>query len=183
VIPANDVMLKTRRGILRSSSGSVTYSATHRAKAEIDVKALAEILGGHVPGGGHAWTPQRLERIFQERTGRPGVWSHYEIGIKSFLAVFPKTFELFGTDGQYVQLRQKVATAVLDDPEEAMVRLAKAAKDPSSVTMRNGMRIALPELGQHRLKVAYQEDPSLARGTIKFQRTQNAQPDESGLED
>lgn len=166
MIAANDVLQKTKRGLLRSSSGSVTYSASHRLKAELDVKVLAEFLGDSPPGRSVFWTPQRLEMLFKERTGRVGVWNHYEIGIAAFLALFPKTFELFG-GSQYVQLRQKILTVVLDNIEEAMVNLAKASKDSASVTMRNGMPLIVPDMGPHRMKVAYQESLAMANSQLR----------------
>jgi hypothetical protein len=95
---------------------------------ELDVIDLARILDGGIPGGGHAWTPRKLERIFRERTGRPGTWAHYEVSMIQFLQLFPKTFELFGPDHQSVRLKHHVTTAVLDVSEDAMRRLACARK-------------------------------------------------------
>jgi len=126
VVDSCDIHKKTKKGLLRESSGTVTYSDTHRRRVELDVIELAKILDGGIPGGGHAWTPRKLERIFRERTGRPGVWAQYEMPLKFFLQTFPKTFEQFGPDYQFARLRHHVTTSVLDVGEDAMRRLACA---------------------------------------------------------
>lgn len=128
VVPARDVVLKTKKGLLRSASGTITYSSTHRTKAELDVEFLAQVLLGGPPGGGHHWTLPKLETQFFERTGRPGVWQHYEIGFPAFLELFPKTFEMFGGEKQFVRLCRYGSSTVLDDVEDAMLRLAKSRK-------------------------------------------------------
>jgi len=166
VVDSKDCFKKTAKGLKRSSSGSVTYSHTHRMKVELDVTELGHILKGQVPGGGHAWTPRRLEWIFKERTGRPGCWVHYDVGIKAFLLLFPKTFEMFGNDHEFVRLRQ--GTAVLDVHEDAMVRLAMAREhghtsphglwSPHNVEgarTQKGEPISLPELSTHRMKTTF----------------------------
>lgn len=126
VVDSCDIHKKTKKGLLRESSGTVTYSDTHRRRVELDVIELARILDGGIPGGGHAWTPKKLERVFRERTGRPGVWAHYEISLKHFLQLFPKTIEQFGPDHQFVRVRHHGTTSVLDVSEDAMRRLACA---------------------------------------------------------
>lgn len=126
LVEANDMHVKTKKGLIRDSSGFVTYSETHRRKAEIDVMFLAQILNGGIPGGGHAWTPRKLERIFKERTGRGGTWSHYEVPLKHFLTLFPKTFEQFGPDMQFVRLRHMLKPQLMDNVQDAMARLACA---------------------------------------------------------
>jgi len=126
LVEANDKHIKTKKGLIRESSGFVTYSDTHRRKVEIDVRAIAEILNGGVPGGGHAWTPKKLQKIFKERTGRDGTWCHYEVPLKHFLSLFPKTFEQFGSDMQFVRLRHMLRPSLMDNTEEAMSRLACA---------------------------------------------------------
>jgi hypothetical protein len=96
-------------------------------KVELDVGDLVQIVNGGIPGGGHAWTPKKLERIFRERTGRPGVWAHYEMPFKQFLQLFPKTFEQFGNEHQFLRLRHVGKRAlVLDVSEDAMCRLGCA---------------------------------------------------------
>jgi len=126
LVDANDQHLKTKKGLLRASSGFVTYSETHRKKAEIDVCFICEILNGGIPGGGHAWTPTKLERTFKERTGRGGTWAHYEVPLKHFLSLFPKTFEQFGPDMRFVRLKNMLKPQLMDRTEDAMRRLACA---------------------------------------------------------
>lgn len=167
VIAANDVFRKTKHGLHRSSSGSVTFSQTHRMKVELDADFLAQILGGQCPGGGlpaqtATWTPRRLEWIFKERTGRSGCWIDYDIGIKAFLLVFPKTFELIGPDCQYVQLRRKISTTVVDNIDDVMIRLAQARHGEglsraSGTPVRSA--VVLPGLDVHRIKVVYSPYP------------------------
>lgn len=124
LVEANDKHVKTKKGLLRDSSGYVTYSETHRQKTEIDVMFLAQIVNGGIPGGGHAWTPKKLERVFKERTGRVGTWNNYEVPIKHFLSLFPKTFEQFGQDIQFVRLKHMLKPQLMDRTEDAMSRLA-----------------------------------------------------------
>jgi len=126
LVEARDQHVKTRKGLIRVSSGHVTYSESHRAKAEIDVMMLAQIVNGGVPGGGHAWTPQKLQIVFKERTGRHGTWKNYEVPLKHFLSLFPKTFEQFGPDMRFVRLRHTLRPALMDSTEDAMARLACA---------------------------------------------------------
>jgi len=204
LVEARDTMVKTKKGLLRDSSGFVTYSETHRRKVEIDAIFLAQIVNGGIPGGGHAWTPKVLERIFKERTGRIGSWNHYEVPIKHFLALFPKTFQQFGPDMQFVRLRNLLRPVLVDDSEDAMSRLACArergfiepqphiegtvglhneelmetfaAIDDGQATSFADIKLnlraktaCLPELRDHRMKVAYKSTdvravtPNLAR--------------------
>jgi hypothetical protein len=155
VVSARDKIEKTRKGLVRTSSGTVTYSATHRLKVELDVEMLAQICGDDVPGGGHSWTPKRLEWVFKERTGRPGSWKHYDIGMTNFLCLFPKTFELFAGN-TFVRLRRgKGRGHVLDHVEDVMAHLGQvAALGPGALSKSQSDSI-LPELGAHRMKAAY----------------------------
>lgn len=181
VISARDQVQKTPNGLIRSSSGSVTYSHTQRQKAEIEVQELAHILSDGPPSGSPGWTPKKLEWIFKERAGRPGVWGHYNIGIKAFLLCFPKTFEMYGNGQEFVRLRRARNTIVLDDAEEAMTRLARARwhgyiqqqpmmpgkvtnplvelvhKDEDGRVMKKEINplLQLPTLTTNRLKVAF----------------------------
>lgn len=177
VVSARDKVQRTQQGLLRSSSGSATYSQTQRQKAEIEVAELAEIMAGSdVP-----WTPKKLEHIFKERHGRIGVWGHYDLGMRAFLSCFPKTFEIYGKDGEFVRLRRARNSTVLDHGEDAMRRLARARshgflqREPSpripnkqhpdvghNKTKVTEPLLALPSLKSNRLKVAFtpHEDPS-----------------------
>jgi len=128
-ISARDQLMKTKDGILRTSSGSVVYSDTHRKKVELDVRELARILAHEgIPGGGHAWTVKKLERVFRERAGRCGSWAHYEVPFREFLLAFPKTFQLF-KGGECVRVLHANRPLVLDESEAALVRLAKAREN------------------------------------------------------
>eukprot|EP00931_Biecheleriopsis_adriatica_P116888 TRINITY_DN92472_c0_g1_i1.p1 TRINITY_DN92472_c0_g1~~TRINITY_DN92472_c0_g1_i1.p1 ORF type:complete len:307 (+),score=37.84 TRINITY_DN92472_c0_g1_i1:68-988(+) len=194
VVSARDQLGKTKKGLVRSSSGTVTYSNTHRMKVELDVHTLAEILGDGVPGGRHAWTPSRLEFEFVHRTGRPGAWNHYDVGIIPFMLLFPKTFDLFGPSHDYVRLTRKISTTVLDNIEDALVRLARSREDGSvqhtlteaqfSETskwaeqhlekagfMKSGPKAKLyPDLKSHRLKATYRGKGDVTSSTWRSSR-------------
>jgi len=126
VISARDQVQKTANGLRRTSSGSVTYSHTQKQKAELEVQEIAHIIGDPAPGGAHAWTPKKVQKLFKERTGRVGVWKHYDIGLTPFLLCFPKTFEMYGANHEYIRLRRAGNTNVLDSAEDFMARLARA---------------------------------------------------------
>jgi hypothetical protein len=156
-VSARDKIDKTRKGLSKSSSGTVTYSANHRLKIELDVEMLCQICGDDVPGGGHSWTPRRLEWVFKERTGRPGSWNHYEVGIIAFLKLFPKTFELF-KGNEFVRLRRPGKGHVLDHVEDVMTKLAQASVAKSlgpKALPADHVGVALPELSKHRIKATY----------------------------
>lgn len=174
VVSAHDKLTRTKKGLARTSSGTVTYSATHLMRLELDARDVAQVLVGDVPGGGHAWAPKRLEHIFRERTGRAGCWATHGLSFMAFLSLFPKTFEIFA-EGDFVRLRTgcKGCAALLDTPEEAVVRLARARsgqeqremdeedrgapKNSSPLSRRGGGACALrlPDLSTNRFKVAY----------------------------
>jgi len=165
VVSARDKIQKTQTGLVRSSSGTATYSQTQRQKSEIEVQELADIMAGSAQ---LAWTPKKLEHIFKERTGRSGVWVHYDLGIRAFLLCFPKTFELYGRDHEYVRLRRARNSVVLDHPEEAMTRLARARshgflqQNPTVPGTIASPPVALPSLKSNRLKVGFftHEEPA-----------------------
>lgn len=159
VVSARDKIQKTQTGLVRSSSGTATYSQTQRQKAEIEVQELTHIMAEAAVG--FIWTPKKLAHVFKERTGRAGVWAHYDLGVRAFLLCFPKTFELYGKDHEYVRLRRARNNSVLDHPEEAMTRLARArshgflqqhASVPGSIASTDTV---LPELKTNRLKVSF----------------------------
>lgn len=164
VLSARDKLTKTKHGLVRTSSGTVTFSNTHREKAELDVQLLADIISEGVPGGGHNWTPKKLEHVFQMRSGRPGVWAHYEVPFVAFLHLFPRTFEMFGNNG-YVRdrARRTRGTKILDNMEDAVARLARARESgavekfaqPDGGKSHKSEDLALPELKQHRFKAAF----------------------------
>jgi len=162
VVSARDKVDKTGKGVHRSSTGTVTYSATHRMKVELDVEVLGGILKEGVPGGGPCWTPKKLERIFRERTGRQGTWAHYEVPFVQFLQLFPKTFQLLGHSNEYIRLRHKNMHGILDHGEEVIIRLAKARElgyVERGCQVKNSYRcesdVVLPDLQRNRVKSMY----------------------------
>jgi len=184
ILSARDRIYKTKRGQLRNSSGSITYSASHLLKVELDVEDLANIARCHPPGGAHDWTLPKLEWVFKERTGRVGSWAHYEVPFRSFLALFPKTFEFVGD--KFVRLRHRSMSRVLDKPQEAIIRLARARYngilEPVEVVGQAQVDAlvhelcpelqkppATPslELQKHRLKVAYLPHDQTASSTLR----------------
>ncbi|CAE8587153.1 unnamed protein product [Polarella glacialis] len=183
MIEARDTLGKTQKGLLRSSSGTVTYSSSHRLKVELDVEILAQILGEGIPGGAHAWTPSKLQQFFFMRTGRRGSWEHYRVGIVPFMMLFPKTFDLLGPNSENVRLVRKVGTVVLDNIEDALVRLSRSRETDAIEhhLPEDGMREArnisevrvLPEVRSNRLKVGYypsKGDPRSATSTVRSLR-------------
>lgn len=168
VVSARDQIFKcSQKGQARTSSGYVTYSATHCLKAEIDVEMLASLVKEGVPRGGHHWTPKVLERIFRERTGRQGSWAHYGVPFKEFLRLFPRTFEMFGPKDDFVRSKNGGMQKILDNVEDAMVLLAKAREegfvdhhnhaDKAAATVggQGKQTVALPALHQHRVKAVF----------------------------
>jgi len=184
VVHTQDTLTRTKHGLLRSSSGVVTYSFSHRTKVELDVFELARILHDGLPGSGHTWKPQQLERIFRERTGRRGSWAHYEVPFKEFLALFPRTFERFGLDNQFVRLRFKQNPHVLDVSEEALVHLARAREhgivEPRPHTVGCGSVKAkaaeLHELRMHRFKAVFRPKDSGGGGRGEEEGRDGASP-------
>eukprot|EP00929_Paragymnodinium_shiwhaense_P025423 TRINITY_DN15380_c0_g1_i1.p1 TRINITY_DN15380_c0_g1~~TRINITY_DN15380_c0_g1_i1.p1 ORF type:complete len:332 (+),score=62.22 TRINITY_DN15380_c0_g1_i1:119-1114(+) len=163
VVPARDSVQRTRTGLLRSSTGLVTYSDTHRKKVELDVQELARILANEgQPEGGHFWTARKLERVFRYRTGRCGSWGHYEVPFVEFLTLFPRTFAIFN-NGENVRLRSDRKSTVVDVSEDALIRLARARHtghvEQWVKVMGSQHKTAepniLPELQHHRMKCVY----------------------------
>jgi len=169
VVSARDSLFKTRNGHLRSSTGVVTYSDTQRKKLELDVQELTRILAneGH-PQGGHFWTPKKLERVFKYRSGRPGVWGHYDVPFGDFLKMFPRTFDIFN-HGENVRLQGTRKAVVVDIGEDAVVRLARARTHghveghvevdgcnhgKGGLTFKEPPKI-LPDLHKHRMKAVF----------------------------
>lgn len=168
VVSARDQVFKcSKNGQARTSSGYVTYSATHRDRAEIDVEMLACLVKEGVPRGAHHWTPKVLERIFRERTGRSGTWAHYGVPFKEFLRLFPRTFEMFGPQDAFVRSKNPGMQKILDKVEDAMVLLAKARdegfvdhhnhadKAAATIGGQGKQNVALPALHQHRVKAVF----------------------------
>eukprot|EP00933_Yihiella_yeosuensis_P005975 TRINITY_DN110597_c0_g1_i1.p1 TRINITY_DN110597_c0_g1~~TRINITY_DN110597_c0_g1_i1.p1 ORF type:complete len:299 (-),score=32.03 TRINITY_DN110597_c0_g1_i1:23-919(-) len=191
VISAKDTVQKTKKGLMRTSSGSVTYSNQHRLKVELDVLDLAQFLKEGVPGGAHEWTCAKLERFFRERTGRIGSWAHYDVGFIPFCLLFPKTFELFGPGNGNIRLTRKVSSTVIDNIEDVLVRLARGREtgtidkylsdfqDKDQVSVKAQL---LPALQKNRFKASYKLGGSTSPSTtMRSTRPADAVRDSDGF--
>lgn len=189
VVSAKDKLLKTRQGLMRQSSGTITYSHSHLTKLELDVTVLAQIVNEGVPGGGHAWTLKKLERVFRERTGRSGTWVYYEVPFRQFLLLFPKTFDVFGPDASFIRLRCPLRPRVMDNPQDAIVRLACARERGvveqhppiegclASTRPASRQEVAeLPKLKKNRLKAVFQASGPLVQEQERPETRRSASP-------
>jgi len=150
MVDAGDVLEKTKRGLLRSSTGHVTYSAKERMAFELDAEDLVNLLQ-QSPAQGKLWTLTSLEQAFRDQLGRRGSWAMHHIALGVFLAMFPRTFYVFG---DFVRVLHASRTKVVDDGEDVMVRLA--------LTLRDGVPAkglaasqSLPDLGSIRVKAKF----------------------------
>lgn len=125
-VPARDRLVKTRLGLVRYSTGYVRYSAVQGIKFRADAADLARLLRDITPHNSKVWTIYKLESTFRQRVGRPGSWSRYHLCFKTFLALFPKTFELYGPSSECVRVWSASRQAVVESEEEVMKRLAWA---------------------------------------------------------
>jgi len=123
-VPSRDVIEKTKKGLLRTSSGHVTYSASDRMRFELDAAELIRILREVRPHSSPSWTLVALEKVFQDHTGRRGCWIRNHLPIGVFLTLFPRTFEAFGGNGEFVRILHRSRTHVVDNGDDTMVRLA-----------------------------------------------------------
>jgi len=181
VCSAKDSLKQTKKGLVRTSSGTITYSHSHYMKMELDAGILAQILCGGVPAGGHAWTPKQLQFAFKENTGRTGTWTHYDVSFMAFLYAFPKTFDIFGGSGEFVKLKKPRSPTLMDHPQDAIIRLARArdtgfVQPHAEVNGPDGPKgrlkhktVSLPELKQHRLKAVYRphEEGSMSQSSSR----------------
>jgi hypothetical protein len=161
-LSARDQVVKTVKGGIRHSSGIVAFDTQHQQKIMIDADDLINILVTKPNGSTTAWTLARLEREFRTLFGRPGSWWHYELPFVTFLSVFPKTFEVFGTYSEYVRLKHPWSTAtrarILDHKNEVMTSLARL-KEPGLVQYQRSAKLnELPNIihtqdsAKHRIK-------------------------------
>jgi len=149
MVDAGDVLEKTKQGLLRSSTGHVTYSAKERMAFELDAEDLVHLLQ-QTPQG-KLWTLTSLEQAFRDQLGRRGSWAVHHIALGVFLAMFPRTFYVFG---DFVRVLHASRTKVVDDGEDVMVRLA--------LTLRDGVPAkglaasqSVPDLGSVRVKAKF----------------------------
>jgi hypothetical protein len=160
-LSARDQVTKTVKGGIRHSSGIVTFDSQHQQKLMIDADDLIEILVTKPNNSTTAWTLAQLERQFRTLFGRPGTWWHYEIPFVSYLSVFPKTFEVFGTRKEYVRLKHPWSTStrarVLDHKDDVMTSLARVKQTGLVAYQKSAQLNEQPivfnaETGKHRLK-------------------------------
>lgn len=128
VVDAGDVVERTKRGMMRSSTGHVTYSAKERQQFELDAEDLMQILQQSAPGGRPLWTLSALERAFRDQLGRRAAWVDRDMSLAFFLSLFPKTFCTYTSNkGQaYARILHPARKKLVDDGEQVMVQLALA---------------------------------------------------------
>lgn len=171
VVPSRDILERTRHGgLVRSSNGEVTYSASQRLQFELDAEQLARIIREVVPYGTQEWSLDKLEKEFYSQIGRRGCWVQHSIPLNAFVSLFTKTFYMFGHLGaEMVRVQRKTGNRVEDNPEDVMIRLALASKRGcverqtfigGSATRKSKM---LPELSQMHAKTKFksQSEPKL----------------------
>jgi hypothetical protein len=140
----------------------VSFDTQHQQKIMIDADDLIDILVTKPNNSTTAWTLAQLERTFRTLFGRPGTWWHYELPFVTYLSVFPKTFEVFGSRKEYVRLKHPWSTStrarVLDHKDEVMTSLARI-KQPGLVAYQKSAQLnEVPDIifnhesGKHRVK-------------------------------
>lgn len=177
-VSARDQLQRTKKGLLRTSSGIVTYSQTQRYQFELDAENLASILRERVPHiqDGKVWSVKKLEKAYQNQFRKHGSWSRQGVSLKVFLALFPKTFDLFGANHDFVRVVSKTRQCTIDCSEEAMISLALACEQgfvdrtsPLGGTMKAGQEPQrLRELANVRATALFRatSDPGLRSHTL-----------------
>lgn len=130
-VPARDKVRRTRQGISRCSRGAeVVYSASQWQKLELDGEDLLRIMRELAPANQKVWTLQRIDKMFFEFTGRRGCWVLLGLPFEAYLALFPRTFEVYGGAGygRCVRALHGAMARVADKGEDVMIRLAIALK-------------------------------------------------------
>merc|ERR1719271_2415146 len=92
------------------------------------------------------WTLAKLERCFKERIGRAGSWKRNRLPFKTFLSLFPKTFQLFGSEEAYVRLFCTTRSTAVETGDEVMKRLAKASLPDAAGYMKLAQQCRHPGL-------------------------------------
>jgi hypothetical protein len=177
-VAARDQLQRTKKGKLRTSTGLVTYSSTHRMEFELDAQDLIKILREKEPQTRHGkfWSVKALEKAYQFRFRKHGSWARQGVSFKVYLSLFPKTFDLFGADSDYVRVACKSRLCAVDDSQDAMVSLALACEQgfvertaPLEGTMKAGQECRrLPEIAQVRTRSLFRStsDPGLRSHTL-----------------
>merc|ERR1740133_296412 len=177
--PARDQLQRTKKGNLRTSSGVVTYSAIDRMHMELDVQDLLKILREQEPHvqQGRLWSVKKLEKAYHSRCRKHASWQRQGVSFKVYLALFPKTFDLFGAGQDFVRLASKTRLSAVDNSEDVMISLARACEqgfiertDPLDGTMKQQQEPsgALPLLANVRTKTVIRStsDPGLCSHTL-----------------
>jgi hypothetical protein len=175
-VAACDQLQRTSKGVMRTSSGLVTYSHLDRTHLEIDAEDLAQILREKEPHTGRMWNVKKLEKAYQNRFRSHGSWERQGVPFKVFLSLFPKTFDLFGADQDFVRVSNKSRLRALDSSQDAMISLALACQKgyvertaPLEGTMKAGQE---PKRLQHlhgvrtKTMVKSTSDPGLRSHTL-----------------
>lgn len=161
-LSARDQVTKTVKGGIRHSSGMVSFDSQQQQKIMIDADDLIDILVTKPNNSTTAWTLAQLERAFRKSVGRCGSWWHYELPFVTYLSVFPKTFEVFGTRKEYVRLKHPWSTMtrarVLDHKDEVMTSLARIKQTGLVAYQKSAQLNEVPNIifnqdsGKHRIK-------------------------------
>mmetsp|Transcript_101745 Transcript_101745/g.217870 ORF Transcript_101745/g.217870 Transcript_101745/m.217870 type:complete len:329 (+) Transcript_101745:104-1090(+) len=128
-VPSLDRLHRTKKGLARSSTGYIRYSACQAVKFFSDAEELVRILREVVPHNASVWSLPKLEQAFHDKVGRPGSWRCYGVPFKAFFALFPRTFQQFGPEDSFVRVWRKSRPGVVESGEDALKRLALAQKD------------------------------------------------------
>lgn len=186
-VSTRDQLQRTKKGSMRTSTGVVTYDARDRMAFEIDVEDIARILREREPHMQHGrlWSVKKLEKAHQNQCRQHGSWKRQGVSFKVFLCLFPRTFDLFGADHEFVRLCNKSRLRTVDDSEHAMISLALGCERgyvghtaPLEGTMKAEQNLPriFPELAHVRTKTMFRSssDPGLSSHTlpaIKANRT------------
>jgi len=178
-VTTRDQSQRTKKGSLRTSSGLVTYNAIHRMQFELDAEDIASILreqNPHMQSSGKMWSVKNLDKAYQSRFRRHGSWVRQGVAFKVYLSLFPKTFDLFGSNRDYVRIIHQSRLCAIDCSEDAMISLALACEKgyvqriaPLDGTMKAGQDASrLPELAHVRTKTLFRSssDPGLKSHTL-----------------
>jgi len=179
-VSAKDVLQRTKHGQLRTSSGIVTYNAVEATHLALDAEDLAKILREQMPQvrSGRIWSVKNLEKAYKMRFREHGSWERQGMSLKVYLELFPKTFDLFGANNDFVRVVSKSRQCAVDTGQDAMISLARACEqgfvdrhDPLEGTMKDGMldtRMKLPALRNVKTKTLMRasSDPGLVSHTM-----------------
>lgn len=173
-VPVTEQLVKTKKGLCRASSGVVRYSAVHGVKFRADAEELLYIMRRQLPANCKVWSVWALEKAYQASSRRHGSWARYNLSLQNFLSLFPRTFELFGAQEQFVRPLRSTVTSVADGEEEVMKRLALArhsgvvhSHTPVEGVYQRQAEANRPDIQQNRAKAWYvpSSNPSSRRSS------------------